>query len=121
MLKLLSLKTFLTTKLSTKELVFARNLFLKDPRLKIDQESNIIVTKDHFNRVYYDLMLMIKCVTIFRRTNLFSMQIVVAGKNTEDIILMLFYTKIRRTTKQSSNDLSNSFVDLVLLHSENFR
>jgi hypothetical protein len=59
------LKTFLTTKLSTKELVFAKNLFFKDPHLKIDNESNFIITKEHYNRVSYDLMLMIKCVWKF--------------------------------------------------------
>ncbi|CAF1245647.1 unnamed protein product [Rotaria sp. Silwood1] len=53
-------KTELTTKLTKKELIFAKNLFLKDPRLKIDTESNIIITKDYLNRVLHDLILMMK-------------------------------------------------------------
>ncbi|CAF1154373.1 unnamed protein product [Rotaria sordida] len=53
-------KTELTTKLSKKELVFAKNLFLQDPNIKIDNESNAIITKDYFNRVFHDLILMTK-------------------------------------------------------------
>ena len=63
------LQTFLSTKLSTKELVFAKNLFLKDPRIQVDQEGNVIATKDHFNRVMHDLTLMLKYVKIFRKKN----------------------------------------------------
>ena len=65
------LQTFLATKLTTKELVFAKNLFLKAPRIQVDQEDNIIATKDHFNRAMHDLMLMIKYVKIFRKKNHF--------------------------------------------------
>ncbi|CAF2954013.1 unnamed protein product [Rotaria sp. Silwood2] len=53
-------KTELTTKLTKKELIFAKNLFLKDPHLKIDNESNAIITKDYLNRVFHDLIFMTK-------------------------------------------------------------
>ena len=53
-------KTLLTTKLSKKELIFAKNLFLNDPPLKVDKDNNIIITKSYFNRVYHDLVLLIK-------------------------------------------------------------
>ncbi|CAF3080573.1 unnamed protein product [Rotaria socialis] len=53
-------KTQLTTQLTKKELIYAKGLFFKDLRLKVDTENNAIITKDHFNRVFHDLILTTK-------------------------------------------------------------
>ena len=62
--KIFSLKMELTTKLTQKELVMARNLFLKDPRKSYDNDCNRIITREHFNRVYHDLILLLKYIQI---------------------------------------------------------
>jgi hypothetical protein len=74
-----------------KELVVAKNLFLKDPRVKIDKENNFIITKEHFDRVSHDLTLMIKCVF----NNKFRNKIFFLEKNMANILLMRFYMKIK--------------------------
>ena len=50
----ISLKTELTTKLTRKELVMAKKLFLKDPKKTFDNNCDIIITRDYFNRIYKD-------------------------------------------------------------------
>lgn len=54
------LQTELSTKLTQKELVFAKNLFLKDPRIQVGHEGNIICGKEHLSRVFYELTLLLK-------------------------------------------------------------
>ena len=55
-----ALQTELSAKLTQKELVFAKNLFLKDPRIQVGHEGNIICGKEHLARVSYDLTLLLK-------------------------------------------------------------
>jgi hypothetical protein len=50
----------LTTKLTQKELVVARHLFFRDPRKTFDNDGNIMITREHFNQVHYDLMVLLK-------------------------------------------------------------
>ncbi|UJR07782.1 hypothetical protein I4U23_012064 [Adineta vaga] len=50
----------LTTLLSNKELICAKNLFIQDSNLNFDHQRNLIITKEHFNKVLYNLILMIK-------------------------------------------------------------
>jgi hypothetical protein len=57
-------KIELTTKLTEKELVTARNLFLKDPRKSFDNDYNRIITREHFNRVHHDLISSLKYMQI---------------------------------------------------------
>jgi len=57
-------KIELTTKLTEKELVMARNLFLKDPRKSFDIDYNRIITREHFNRVHHDLISSLKYMHI---------------------------------------------------------
>ncbi|UJR38359.1 hypothetical protein I4U23_031029 [Adineta vaga] len=50
-------KIELMTKLTEKELVTARKLFLKDPRKSFDNDFNRIITREYFNKVHQDLIL----------------------------------------------------------------
>jgi hypothetical protein len=50
--------------LTEKELVMARNLFLKDPRKSFDNDYNRIITREHFNRVHHDLISSLKYMHI---------------------------------------------------------
>ncbi|CAF1315124.1 unnamed protein product [Adineta ricciae] len=50
-------KIELTTKLTEKELVHARKLFLKDPKKSFDNDFNRMVTREHLNQIHHDLML----------------------------------------------------------------
>ncbi|CAF1104101.1 unnamed protein product [Adineta ricciae] len=50
----------LTTSLTYKELIFAKKLFLQDSELNFDHQRNLIITKEHSDRVLYDLLVMIK-------------------------------------------------------------
>jgi len=54
------LKTELATKLTAKELVMARKIFLQDPKKTFDNEYNMIITREYFNRIYNDLILLLK-------------------------------------------------------------
>ncbi len=54
------MKVELTTKLTQKELVMGRHLFLKDTKKTFDNDCNILITREHFNQVRYDLMVVLK-------------------------------------------------------------
>ncbi|CAF1236487.1 unnamed protein product [Adineta steineri] len=49
----------LTTKLTEKELVAARSYFLKDPRKSYDNDFNRIITREYFNRIHNNLILIL--------------------------------------------------------------
>ncbi|CAF3492489.1 unnamed protein product [Rotaria sp. Silwood1] len=49
-------QTELTSKLTAKELVIAKNLYFKDPRKTFDNNSNIIITRDYFKEIHRDLI-----------------------------------------------------------------
>ncbi|CAF3348328.1 unnamed protein product [Rotaria socialis] len=53
-------KIELTAKLTKKEVVFAKTLFLKDPRKTFDNKSNIIITRKHFKQIHHDLIVLLK-------------------------------------------------------------
>ncbi|CAF2669786.1 unnamed protein product [Rotaria sp. Silwood2] len=53
-------QTELTTKLTAKELVMAKSLFFKDPQKTFDNNSNIIITRNHFKQVHHDLILLLE-------------------------------------------------------------
>lgn len=53
-------QTELTRKLTEKELVVARKLFLKDPKKNFDNNFNITITKEYFSQVYHELIQALK-------------------------------------------------------------